>query len=61
MNANESDRRENKLKENDGDRDGHKQTGDMEQKQEIAGNNEASTSQESLTGWDWGTTSGLDG
>ena len=58
----ENDRRtENQLKENDGDCDGHQQTGAMEQKQEIAGNNEASTSQESRAGRTGGTLSGLDG
>ena len=44
MNVGENDRKmEKQLKENNSDRDGHQQTGEMEKKQEIAGNNKAST------------------
>ena len=52
---------EKQLKENDGNCDGHQQTGEMEQKQETAGNNEASTSHESWAGRAGGTLSELDG
>ena len=43
MNVGENDRRMEKQQKNNGDHDGHQQTGEMEHKQEIDGNNEAST------------------